>query len=77
MEIHIRKAFFKKKMGYLESLKPRLGSEKSRNEKISEGGSIDEKGKNVPSFELQECAPNSAQKTRVKTSEPSSFIDLN
>lgn len=51
-------------MGYLEILKPRLGSDKSRNEKISEGGSIDEKGKNVSSFELQECAPNSGQKTR-------------
>lgn len=51
-------------MGYLESLKPGLGSDKTRNEKISEAGSIDEKGKNVPSFELQECAFNSGQKTR-------------
>lgn len=51
-------------MGYLESLKPGLASDKSRNEKTSEAGSIDEKGKNVPSFELQECTLNSGQKIR-------------
>lgn len=51
-------------MRYLESLKPELGSDKSRNEKISEAGSVDEKGKNVPSFELEEYALNSGQKTR-------------
>lgn len=44
------KSFLNIKMGYLESLKPGLGSDKSRNKKTFEAGSIDEKGKNVPSF---------------------------
>lgn len=32
-------------MEYLKSWKPGLGSDKSRNQKISEGGSIDERKK--------------------------------
>lgn len=51
-------------MAYLASLKPGLGSDKSRNQKISEGGSIDQKGENVLSFGVQECALSSGQKIR-------------